>query len=379
MYIYQTESHIALSLRKKGMTSNKDKITPSLLEPESRGGGIAEEGFTVQDKFILSRIPSWLSFEGFTSMIRESIGDCEAKFFTPEYGYQIELCEVKSYQLSPSEFWSEINRFHEIDTGSPNTYRWFTLVSAGVSDGIKPLINGLRRIRNPYAFYERQSGVIANSFNDYVEIVKKLGHDENMAKFLFNKVMIENIDNSASSSSESSFIKSLIDNFPQYNDLTHISLKNCHLHVADLVKDKKNRPITRNELEYMIDSNLSVQSSLCQKPVLIYTSNNEENASLTKQLEFDLEEFWGGNERVYPSSEEWNNTVVLKLIETKKWLLQHRGSRRIHLTGNRRLSTSLAFGYVFSAVSGFNIDEEYRGKIWNTDAHANSTNIKYDL
>ena len=326
------------------MTSNKDKITPSLLEPESRGGGIAEEGFTVQDKFILSRIPSWLSFEGFTSMIRESIGDCEAKFFTPEYGYQIELCEVKSYQLSPSEFWSEINRFHEIDTGSPNTYRWFTLVSAGVSDGIKPLINGLRRIRNPYAFYERQSGVIANSFNDYVEIVKKLGHDENMAKFLFNKVMIENIDNSASSSSESSFIKSLIDNFPQYNDLTHISLKNCHLHVADLVKDKKNRPITRNELEYMIDSNLSVQSSLCQKPVLIYTSNNEENASLTKQLEFDLEEFWGGNERVYPSSEEWNNTVVLKLIETKKWLLQHRGSRRIHLTGNRRLSTSLAFG-----------------------------------
>lgn len=361
------------------MENDKNRNSPSLLEPESRGGDIADEGFVIQDKFILSRIPIWLSYEGFTSMIRESIGDCEAKFFTPRYGYQIELCQVKSYQLSPSEFWNEIDRFREKDAGSPNTFRWFTLASAGVSDSIKPLINGLRRIRNPYAFYERESGVITNSFNDYVEIVQKLGHDEDKAIFLFNKVLIEKIDNSASSDSESSFIKSLIENFPQYSDITISSLQNCHLNIARLVKNKKNIPITRKDLELTIDSILNSQSSLSQKSISIFTSNSKESASHTKQLEFDWAEFWGGDDRSYPSSEEWNKIVVLNLLETKKWLLQNRGSRRIHLNGKRRLSSSLAFGYVFPAVSGFSIDEEYRGAIWSTDAYPNSANITYEL
>lgn len=53
---------------------------PSLLESESTGGDIAGGGFDFQRNLILNKIPYWLSFEGFTSLIWESIGDIEVKF-----------------------------------------------------------------------------------------------------------------------------------------------------------------------------------------------------------------------------------------------------------------------------------------------------------
>ncbi len=115
------------------MTKTNDKMTPSLLEPESCGGDIAESGFSFQENIMLSRIPMWLAQEGFTAMIWEAMGDTEAKFFVPGRGFVIELVEAKNHQLTPSEFWNEVKRFQELDTGSPGTYRWFTLVSVGLS------------------------------------------------------------------------------------------------------------------------------------------------------------------------------------------------------------------------------------------------------
>lgn len=124
-----------------------DRLTPSLLEPQSRGGEIAGDGFSFQDHIILARIPTWLAQEGFTAMVQESIGDFETKFFFPGHGFIKELLEVKDHQLQPSEFWSEIKRFQEKDAGSPDTYRRFTLIAAGASKELQPLVNGLNRIR----------------------------------------------------------------------------------------------------------------------------------------------------------------------------------------------------------------------------------------
>lgn len=86
-----------------------EKISrPSLLEPESTGGDIAEGGFEFQRNLILYKIPYWLSFEGFTSLIWESIGDIEAKFFLPGKGLVNEAVEAKNHQVTPKEFWDEI-------------------------------------------------------------------------------------------------------------------------------------------------------------------------------------------------------------------------------------------------------------------------------
>ena len=53
---------------------------------------------------------------------------------------------------------------------------------------------------------------------------------------------------------------------------------------------------------------------------------------------------------------------------------------RIRLSGNRRLSASVAFGVVFSAVAGFTIDMIGReGAVWPTDAHARPETPAYAM
>src|SRR5690349_10327354 len=101
------------------------KGVPSLLEPESRGGDTADSGLSFQEQVTLAYLPAWLAQDGFTAIIREAIGDTEAKFFVPGHGFAIDLLEVKNHALPPAEFWREIERFQKLDGGAPGTFRRF--------------------------------------------------------------------------------------------------------------------------------------------------------------------------------------------------------------------------------------------------------------
>ena len=65
------------------MSDTGEPGAPSLLEAESRGGDVNERGKMFESAVILSYIPRWMAMEGFTSMLREGMGDVEAKFFVP--------------------------------------------------------------------------------------------------------------------------------------------------------------------------------------------------------------------------------------------------------------------------------------------------------
>lgn len=222
---------------------------PSLLELESTGGDIAKGGFEFQRNIILNKIPFWLSYQGFTSLIWESIGDIEAKFFMPEKGSVIEAVEAKNHLVTPTKFWNEIDRFKRMDKGSPGTYRWFTICCTDVSAKIKPLINGLKRIRDPYAFYEETSGIIQNSYEKYKNIVLGLGEDEETADFLYNKVLIENTWGSLNAQSEGMFKDSLLKNFSEFEDLSMKKTTNVYSKLIDLLVSRRNKPVTRKEIE----------------------------------------------------------------------------------------------------------------------------------
>lgn len=158
--------------------NDKSKNTPSLQESESTGGDRALGGFDFQASLILCKLPYWLSYEGFSTVIWESIGDIEAKFFDPTMGEVVESIEAKNHVVTPTEFWGEIERFQRIHQGSPETYRWFTFSCTGVSKQLEPLVNGLRRLQEPGSFYDTESGVFQNSYQDYKKKVLRLGRDE---------------------------------------------------------------------------------------------------------------------------------------------------------------------------------------------------------
>ena len=166
----------------------RNPSTPSLLEPESRGGDTAEGGFGFQDSVILSAIPGWLAHEGFASFIRESIGDIESRWFDPASGEVIDTIEAKNHHVTPSTFWKEVDRFQRI--ASSSQHRRFALACTTVSDDVKTIREAMRRIRDPAPFYGSDSVVLTNSVDDFVKLVEEKGKDRATAMFLLRRVDI---------------------------------------------------------------------------------------------------------------------------------------------------------------------------------------------
>ena len=361
------------------MTKKTTYHTPSLFEPQSRGGDTAEGGFSFQEQYVLSRVPIWLAHNGFTLMIREAMGDTEAKFFVPGHSFQIEFIEAKNHLVTPSEFWAEIGRFQEIDNGSPGDYRWFTLASVGISDSLRPLVNGLRRIRLPYGFYEDSSAIRENSFKDYVAVVTKLGHSTRDAQFLFEKVLIEPDFALAQNYGEALFSQSLADYQPEYGNVSLKTLHDMYTNVGEFVKRSGIKPIVRKELEAVFRQSIPAEQLPPLMPVHIHTMSNKDDLENPFSLRFDWTVFFGGAKRNYPPAQKWNQILLNDLFQTRDWILEHRNTRQIRLTGSRRLSAMLAIGTVFSAVGGFSVDMNHRNKSWATNAHPTTDTPSYPL
>ena len=359
---------------------NDTSTRPSLLERQSRGGDIGEGGINFQAEVVLSYIPKWLRREGFTSMLREGIVDAEAMFFVPGRGYKKEAIEVKDHSVIPSKFWAEFERFKELEAASPDEYQWFTFASAGLSQDLRPIVNGLRRIRDPYDFYEG-SVVMDNSYDEYMRIVKDAGRSEEDADFLFRRVLIDGDLSTARDHGFALFQHSLQEHLPQYRNLPGSIVRDIYSDLTTFVKSRKNQPIFRRELERVLRNRIPEQSLPPVEPVRIHTAINDlETVSDRTALRFEWAQFFEAGPEGYPPPEFWNERLLGELREAKDWILKHRETRRIFLTGNRRLSASLAIGSVFSAVAGFSVDMNYReGAIWSTDAHANSETTAYSL
>lgn len=361
------------------MTMSEDRPTPSLLEPQSSGGDRAEAGFSFQESILLVKVPGWLAQDGFTAVIREAIGDIEAQFFDPRKGTQKECLEVKNHHVSSTKFWNEIKRFYEIQAGSSKTYRQFSLITTGVSDKIKPLLNGLKRYRNPEKFYSDSPAIQRNSYKDYLEIIERLGQTEEIARFLLDKVSIETDWSSAKTHAESLFNQSLLEHFSEYEEVPTRTLKKVYEALSSLVRKRRNKPIRRKEIEAIFREQLPAELNPSEQSIKLLTKTNTSSISETTALQFEWVAFFGGEARDYPTCEEWQSVLIKDLHRTQDWIVKHRCTRRIRLQGSRRLSASVAIGSVFSSVAGFSLDVEYRGELWATNAYPTPETPDYAL
>ncbi len=356
---------------------NNKKI--SLQEPQSSGGEIAEKGFEFQNNAIISFIPRWLNDSSFDSFIREAMGDFEVKFFRPckKNQYIFDFIEVKDHNVTPAEFWGEIDRFIEMDRESNGMYRYFILASTGVSSSLSPITNSLRRVRGPYSFYGAEAEVIKNSLEEFEKLVERAGHKKEEAKFLFNKVIIKDDFGAILSQGQALFTEALSGYFPSYDSLSHGEKTVIFSSLKSFVGAKRNIPMTRKEIEDNIRGSIGPEKRPSFIEPTIFTSIDDSEEKNAINLEWS--EFWGGNERRYPMSEAWNSRMISQLKETKLWISERHNSRRIKISGNRRLSTTFAIGSELSATSGFVIDFNFRDEIWSTDKHATVDTPDYNL
>lgn len=347
-----------------------DNKTPSLLEPESRGGDNAARGFEFQDHFLVSQIPRWLAMDGFVSVLHEAVSDIEVKIYSPISGENIEMIEAKNYRLTPSVFWGEIDRFYAVDQGSPNTFHWFRIVAPDISEEIAPLQNGLRRLRSPYGFYPKDSNLLHNSFADFTRLVLAANKPSAYANFLFHRVLIDTGYGMAQEHGEALFRQNLGECLPEYLHLPYSVVTTIYRDLLPLVS-QRNTPIRRGTLEDAIRSSIPDEHLRPSAPVRLHTLYQDDDDEERKDLVVDWRTFFGGTTRTYPEPEVWNLGVVDQLTEIKKFILAHRNTRQLRVSGSRRLSSALALGAVFSATSGFSISLEHRdGMWWHTDDHA---------
>lgn len=357
---------------------NNELKIPNLLDKEAVGGDIAEGGFSFQGDLILARIPAWLACNGFTGMIREALGDAEARFFIPHAGIVHEFVEYKNHDLSPARFWPEIERFQTMDIGHPGSYWRFILVCTGVSDILQPMLNALRRVRTAFPFYAETPTIQDASYRAFVDTLRRLDKDENLALFLFNKVFVDTDPPKSTSQGFNMFRGELERYFPVFQDLGTSSSKAAWNALSDLVRSRKAQPISRAELETAIWSGVK-REHVKVSPLRLYTANEAaiDRWTFPAEISFDWSKFSGGDNRNFPPSEEWNKTVVSQLFATKKWIIEAGQRRRITLSGQRRLSAAVAIGAVFNVGSGFAIDLHIRGEVWSTDAHASADTPNY--
>lgn len=345
--------------------SNKHKAS-SLLAPQATGGDTAEGGFGYQASLITAKVPRWLADDGFTEMIRESLGDAEAKFFLPGLGITREFIEYKNHQMTPTEFWTEMRHFQDMDEEAPGSYHRFVLACTGVSTSLNPLINGLRRVRHAFSFYDGAQRIQEESFGDFLKIVLEQGQTENAAHFLFSKVWFEIDLTDAEGHARELFREAL---FRDLNVSEEVSVKSSNAacsQLAELIKSRKNRPITRQELEDAIWDNIDPQYRPLSQ-VRIHTIHSDSRTNITEGiLQFNWSSTFGGPNREYPPTEEWNKTVLAQLETTRDWIISTKRPRKIRLSGNRRLSASVAIGWVFSSVAGFTVSMEIKDEIWST-------------
>ncbi len=253
------------------------------------------------------------------------------------------------------------------------------MVSAGLSDELHPLINGLRRIRGAYGFYANGSAVHASSFADFTDIVQSLGRQEADARFIFERVLLDTRHPETQDHGEGLFIESLGHWLPEYQNLPYGSLKAVYFALGNLVRQRVCQTIPRAELECRLSGAVPVVMRPEPRVVSLYTSIDQVGRDSASAIHFDWASFFGGQERQYPPPSKWQSHIVGELEATRDWILKNRTSRQIRLQGNRRLSAALCIGSVFSAVAGFVIGLEYRGEVWCTNAYPDSATPPYGL
>jgi len=359
-------------------STKPDRLTPSLLEPQSRGGEIADSGFSFQDRVILAHIPDWIGQEGFTAMVKEATGDFEAKFYVPNRGFEKDLVEVKDHTLSPNEFWKEIARFQQIEDGSPNTYRRFTLIGTGASKELQPILNGLKRVQGSQDFYEEQDAVRSNSIDEYIRLIESNDHTKQDALFLIKYVTVETDWSTVKSTGEAIFKDKLVKALQEYEDLPTRILNDIYNHLSTFIRNNINRPISRKELEINLQEKIPTNQRPAIRPIVVYTAITPNDNPSFPGLRFDWTQFSGGEIRTISPPEHWD-CLLHDLQETRTWIENHRNTKRIRLEGNRRLPACFAFGSVLSAVRGYAIEMDCRGEAFTTDCHSTPDTPPYFL
>lgn len=347
----------------------------SLLSPEAMGGIIAGKGFTFQTRYVACHLPLWILEAGFHQMFLEGTGDVDIRYSDGTKSSRIHV-QVKDHDVTPAEFKSVVAQFQKLDRDFPNIYQCFKLVCPSLSAGLRPIENGLARLRNAKPFYDDNPGALTATKEEVVQRLRKIGLSPD---FILNKVFIDvgHGDLQHDERAVELFIARILQH-PEYSQRLRAMVQPAFARLVQAIEAKRGGVLERKEIEALLQA--SIAPPLMAEPaVTIYVHNwTKEQFDLPADYELDWTKHFDRSSRRVPTPDVWRNELLPELDALKARILKERNERIIEFRGKCALSTGILVGMEFPAVGGwvFEMPQPPAKKEWRSDARPTDN---YDL
>lgn len=336
-------------------------MTGSLLTRDATGGAVARAGFEYQDAFVLQNLPAWLSQGAFSHVVSESKGDVEVCYFSPLAKVRRRTYEAKDYQLTETQFWSELADFKKMHDASADEFVEFALVCRSFNKNVSPLINMLERLRGVGGSFPDGSPILTATRTEIADWVQKQGHDAQFAEFIIDRVGFLTF---SAESADVSFGGMLEKHLPTI-DLNGKKVTALRERCKSLVASSSQGPVQRADIEECIVEVLGADAEAWVKtPTEIRLAQEHHGI---EELELQVEAFTGAD-RTGRTAAEWVQ-LLAAAEQMSQFVWTSRQRRVIGLDGKQRMSLACLLGYAFSAVRGFTLAIRHNGQTYRTDDH----------
>jgi hypothetical protein len=361
----------------KKPASKKKAYPGSFLAPEAMGGLIAGGGFDFQTRFAACGIPLWLLEATFQQLLYEGAGDIDIRYQEEEKASRT-FMQVKDHDVQPAEFKEVIKHFIDRDTALPNAYKCFTLVCPALSATLRPIENGLARLRGLTPFYNDSPGVLNSTKEQLDDRLKAAGLGD-CIDFIHDKVYLDvgHGDMHYDERALAHFVDRLL-RHPDFAEKVRAMIVPAFAETMRAIGARKGNTLSRSDMEKILHD--AVTGSIAsEKKITLWLQNwTTETFDVPADYSLDWSEYFDRARRQVPSPERWNDELVPRLEALKKQLLRERKERLIRFRGKCALSSGVALGAVFPTVGGwaFEIPQPPAKEPWRSDA---TPTKRYDM
>lgn len=348
-------------------------MTAPLFQRQSTGGVVARDGFDYQDAFLLQHIPLYLSQSAFSHAVSELLGDIEVRYHRDSGGTFCVLHEAKRNQLTKSDFWAEVTRFHELHLEAPDEYVRFVLVCGDFNGDFDPLFRKLERYRGPADSLNTDSSIRASAEADIEATIVGLGQTVDVARFVLERVSFLKYSDA---NVDGAFASMLATHLPTMADMRVGEVNTFRGRCKELVDGSTKGLISRRSLETaLVESAPDLASAWLDTATKLRLL--PEPASKFEELSVDVGAFSGPSRGVLAAS-EWMK-LQEQLTATCQFILSSRERRGVLLSAKQRMSLACTVGFCLSATRGFTLQMEHNGQVLDTARHERSGDKFFEI
>ena len=334
-------------MSKQSNKPKKSRSRPgSLLAPEATGGIAAGKGFDFQTRYAACYVPVWLLKEAFQHLLFEGTGDIDVHYTEAGKVTRIHL-QVKDHEVTTSELKAVLQQFVKTDTEYADTYKYFELVCPSVASALRPIVNGLARLRGAATFFDDKPQALAPTEEDIDDRLRNAGLADYI-DFIHAKVFFE-VDHGDMHHDDRAinhFIGHLLQH-PEYANKLRAMVQPAFAEMMRAITARKGVTVSRAEIETLLRAAVAAGIASEKKITLWLQNWTSEIFDPPADYAVDWSAHFDRPTRKVPSPEMWNNELVPQLEGLKKKILKDRKERLIRFRGKCTLSSGIALGAVF--------------------------------